>query len=502
MGELIIEPKMRLIAVILPYAVAIRDFVHNGTLAELLRIPDVQVQIYTQNPDLPELDGLRSDRVLITEMSDHRSQGLEAFLRKLYPYFFYDVFAHVQQSVNRSWYRKLPVKLLVRLRKLLGTRRFLRFYAWMLERVFDSRRPNRIEGTPDLVIGTRSLIISVDYAMIMEAALRGLRQLTAASSWDNFTSKGFFPFPVAKTIVWNRQMAQELIDIFQVPKEEIVIAGYPRVRLLEREGRDDRPRDYLRRIGLVQYQRFVLHTASYAELTRGVPDQPPAEYVMIREVARALAPRLPDDTCILVRLHPYSMVDDESVFVGLDKVHVFVPGRPDRYVERVMSEEDEEHLSTQLRLSECIISMASTITIDALALKRPIINLGFDVAGASPRFGTITRFYDYNHIRDLVAQVRPPIARNVDEVVAFVLRCIAGDKETGADREAFERCYVPADSSRYPQVVKETVVDFLEGAAAGSRRASLDDKAIANLIAPGAISGREAKAIPYATPSG
>ena len=329
---------MRLIAVVLPYAVAIRDFVHTGTLAELLNIPDVRIQIYTQNPDLPELDGIRSDRVVITEMEAHRSRRLEAFLRKLYPYFFYDVFVHVQQSVNRAWHRKLPVKLLVRIRKLLGTRRFLRFYARMLEWVFDKRHPNRIEGTPDLVIGTRSLIISVDYAMVMEAALRGLPQLTASSSWDNFTTKGFFPFPVAKTIVWNRQMAHELVDIFKVPEEEIVVAGYPRIRLLQREGRDDTSEAYLRRIGLGGYRRFVLHTASYAELTRGVPDQPPAEYVMIRAVATALTPLLPEDTCILVRLHPYSMKEDESVLAGVEKVHVFVPGRQDRYLERVMSE--------------------------------------------------------------------------------------------------------------------------------------------------------------------
>jgi hypothetical protein len=453
---------MRLIAVILPYAVSIRDFVHTGTLAELLRIPDVRIQIYTVNPDLPELEHLRSERVVITEMAGHKSRGLEAFLRNLYPFLFYDVFVHVQIGVDRKWSRRLPAKLLAGIRRVLGTRAALRLYGWLLMRAFDKRQPRQIEGEPDLVIGTRSLIHSIDFAMIMEANHRGLRQLTAAGSWDNFTTKGFFPFPVERTIVWNRQMAKELVEIFEVPEEHIVIAGYPRVKLLQHEVAGENPETYLRRIGLGRYRRFVLHTASYAELTRGGPDQPPAEYLLIREVALALAPLLPEDTCIIVRLHPYAKTDDEVILAGLPKVHVFVPGRQDRYVERVMSEEDEAHLSAQLRLSECIISMASTITIDALTLQRPIINLGFNVAGTTSPEASITRFYAFNHIRDLVAQVKPPIARNVEEVVAFVLRCVAGDQTTGVDLEAFERCYVPADSRNYSTIVRQTASALLD----------------------------------------
>ncbi len=79
--------------------------------------------------------------------------------------------------------------------------------------------------------------------------------------------------------------------------------------------------------------------------------------------------------------------------------------------------------------------------------------------GTYPPLGTITRFDDFNH--------------------------------------------VPADSGRHPHVVRETVVDFLEGAAAAARRASLDGKANARVIAPIATSGREgAKTIPHATPLG
>ena len=124
--------------------------------------------------------------------------------------------------------------------------------------------------------------------------------------------------------------------------------------------------------------------------------------------------------------------------------------------------------------------MTSTITLDALALKRPIINLGFDVVGAYPPLGTITRFYDYNHIRDLVRQVCPPIAKSVDDVVAFVRRCMAGDRDTGADMNAFERCYVPEDSNTYPHVVRETVIHLLQRPAGESQWARAADPGLAS----------------------
>jgi hypothetical protein len=457
---------MPLIAVILPYAISIRDFVHTGVLDELLSIADARIQIYTQNPDLPELDTIRSERVAIVEVNRYHSGRIESVLKRLYPALFYDIFVHVQQSVDRGTrHRRWLVKLLVGMRRLLGTSATLRLYAWLLIRVSRSSDQHRIEGTPDLVISTRSLINSLDYGLILEATKRRLPQLTAASSWDNFTTKGFFPFPVMKTIVWNRQMANELESIFGVAPDDIVIAGYPRVTLLEFTGEIDSAQAYLRKIGLGQYRRFVLHTASYAELTRSAPGEPPREYQMIREVAAALLASLPLDTCILVRLHPYSDAEDEAVFAGLDRLHVHVPGRQDRYVERVMSREDEVHLAAQLKFSECIVSMASTITIDALSLGRPIINVAFEPVGADPSSRVLRRFYKFNHFRDLIAAVKPPLATDVEQVVQFVERCMAGVQESEADMAAFERFYVPRQSTDYPRIVRTTVERLLDAGA-------------------------------------
>ena len=90
------------LAVILPYAVSIRDFVHTGTLEQLLEIPGVRMQIYTQYPALPEFDAIRSDRVSILEMPESGGSRIERLLKTLYPLLFHDTFYYVRQSLAAS----------------------------------------------------------------------------------------------------------------------------------------------------------------------------------------------------------------------------------------------------------------------------------------------------------------------------------------------------------------------------------------------------------------
>jgi hypothetical protein len=162
---------MRSIAVILPYAVSIRDFVHTGVFSGLLRIPDVRMDLYTQNPDLPEFGSLRSERVALREIGPYAERPLERLLRKYYPILFHDIFVYIQQNVDRSPARKLMAKAVALGRRMLGTRLALRLYGWLLLGL--SSRPSQpiFAGSPNLVIGTRSLVNSLDFPFMVEAAI-------------------------------------------------------------------------------------------------------------------------------------------------------------------------------------------------------------------------------------------------------------------------------------------------------------------------------------------
>lgn len=446
---------MPTIAIALPNAVTIRDVVHTGTLAELLKIPDARIQIYTQNPDLPELAGLTATgQVELRPLPEPKPGRIERFLRHIYPLLYYDRFVYLQKVLAGRSSRIVIAQMLAMVRRVLGNRRAVRWFGKMILASIPKDRAQVIDGRPDLVIGTRSLVASLEFPFICEAVRRGLPLVTVASSWDNFTTKGFLPFPVRATVVWNRKMAEELEQLFGVPAAEIVVAGYPRQALLRNRGPFNDPAEYLRELSMGRYKRFVLYSASYGELTRAEEGKPPREFVLLRQVAEQLEPTLPADTCLIVRLHPYSRDEDEHFFDGMARVRVFVPGRADRYVERVMDETDEHHLAAQIGLSACVVSMASTITIDALSVGKPVLNVAFEPDGKGD---AICRFYEYNHFADLLRIAKPPVAKSTAEVVAFVQRCLAGETRPAIDHAGFEGYYVPANSSAYPQVLRATV---------------------------------------------
>ncbi|RKE85548.1 hypothetical protein [Rhizobium sp. AG855] len=449
---------MKNIAVALPYAVSIRDFVNGGTFEALSSGGEFRLTIYTLNPDIPELEAVRAKGFQILPFTPYENTRLEAFCKRVYPQFFSDQMAYLQLTNADNVLRRLFGNGMSLLRRMMGPRLTLKLVGSVLA-ALNSRRhlPDQLTEPADLFIGTRSLVNSVDYGLVAEANRRGIPMLTLASSWDNFTTKGYFPFPTKGTVVWNEQMREELLALFDVEPDKIVVAGYPRARLLQERVRDTDPETYLSSIGIDGYKRFVLYSASYGELTRAPGHPIPLEYEGILSICAALEPTLPEDVCILIRLHPFSNEKDRALFATLPRCHVFVPGRADKYVERVMGIADEEHLATQLARAEAIVSLASTVSIDALCLRKAIINVDFDVVEDVPLKWSSRRFYQFNHFRDLLRTARLPLAKSIEEVVQFVHECLAGRHVRGVDMPAFERMYVPPNSADYPQHVRQAV---------------------------------------------
>lgn len=450
---------MRKIAVALPYAVSIRDFVHSGALAELLTDSRNKVIIYTLNPEVPELEHVKELGVEVLPFRAHSDGIAERVLKRLYPLFFADQFTRVSIQLEGSPVRRAIAGCFSAVRRTLGVTLMLKCVSVALRGIYKLKRiPRQLDPDLQLLIGTRSLINSLDYGLMAEASLHDIPLCTIAGSWDNFTTKGYFPFPARLTVVWNEKMRRELIELFGVRSDEIEVAGYPRAEMLRsRVSSELTPEDYLRSLGIVGYRRFVLYSASYGELTRVEGHPMPLEYVAIRQISEQLEKTLPDDVCILIRFHPYSQQVDRDYFKDLPRCHVFVPGRQDQYVERVMNVDDEDHLALQIAKSECVISMASTMSIDALCLAKPILNVDFDpVDGLSPK-SSIRRFYGYNHFSDLLRITQLPLARSLDQVLKFTQSCLDRTYVSPVDFDAFYRFYVPEFSDCYSKNIRNAV---------------------------------------------
>jgi hypothetical protein len=394
------------IAIGIPSGQATRDVIHSGVLANLLAQPEVKVVILTPaNLDLKELVQNYGDRVIIEHLGDYHSSFAERFIRSIYSSSLYYDCDSIRHKVNLGKLAQLvPVVWL--LQRCLGRHRLWAVLNWINRHLGSSsecREALRAQK-PDLAVLTRVFNFSADYQLLKEAARQEIPTLAVVSSWDNFTTKGFFPFEVDEIIVWNEIMRQEAIDLFDFPSDKIHIAGVPRFD------------HYFSRSSLRDCESFFQKcrlssnkkTITYTTANRGLLNDPEAGVSPEVEIIRHLASQIEAGaftvpTQLLVRLHPLAELDDYRAIVESEHVRFYQPGRTTTFRDRLLDMEEERVLAETMCYSDVVINIASTITIDAAIFDTPIICIAFDWLGKQPAAFSVGMFYKRDHYRKIAA---------------------------------------------------------------------------------------------------
>jgi CDP-glycerol glycerophosphotransferase (TagB/SpsB family) len=96
-----------------------------------------------------------------------------------------------------------------------------------------------------------------------------------------------------------------------------------------------------------------------------------------------------------------------------------------------------------LFLSDVVINTASTTTIDAAALDRPVINIAFDGTDDPDPLTSVSNFYSFHHYRRIVESGGAPVVRTPEDCAREVARYLADpDRDAeGRRRIVTENCY-------------------------------------------------------------
>jgi CDP-glycerol glycerophosphotransferase (TagB/SpsB family) len=256
---------------------------------------------------------------------------------------------------------------------------------------------------PDLLVVTRVLNWSADFSLLKEAHLQGIPITALVSSWDNLTSKGFFPVGVRDLIVWNEIMQDEAKTIFGFPDDRIHLGGIPRYdRYFRREGLRSRT-EFCRQWGLNPDRSIVtFSTANTGLMTHPSGQEPEVEVARFVQsaVARDAVGR---PAQLLVRVHPLADPDMCQPLRDLPHVTLQIPGHRSAFRDRLLKLEEERDLAETLWHSDVIFNHASTVTIDAAVFDTPVVCVGFDWFEDQPYAQSTRRFYAQDHYRKLAA---------------------------------------------------------------------------------------------------
>ena len=278
------------------------------------------------------------------------------------------------------------------------------------------------QGITDLIIAGYSSPESI--ALATTARRNGRNVWLVINSWKDFYVNGLIPFTPTKTFVWSQHMKEQLLLLnTQISSSDVIVSGNP------------------------SFDRFFkckpLHTkAYYGEKYNFNPKRPLILYSMISPKAYehekesielinqkliTLYPNEKQRPVIVLRRNPIDETSaDEKYFSSSNVCYAdnYFEGSYENAVFVQLYEGEMEWMDL-LYHADININVASTVTLEALMMKTPVINIEFKADG--DRDEQLSRyaeapFYKFlHHRKDIV------IAQTIDMCIEAIDRFLTHD---------------------------------------------------------------------------
>ena len=473
--------RPRTVFVGIPMAAGVRDFLRTDSF-EALRTAGVQLHLFTRAGQAPEfLDEFAGPNVQLHALApapDGFFHGIDQIVQRFFALMLSSrtrtgrIFASTR-SARSSAIRLLHLMALELVARFGSP--ILRLSRWAILRFAPDVYGAHIRRLrPDLVIGTRVLTLTaergraaepyLDRYLIISAAKHKLPTMVLVPSWDNLTSKGFFPVLPDHITVWNETMRREAIDVHDLPPEAVRVTGAPQHDVYAGA-------PYMGRGEL--FASFGFDAAKpllvYATQTEGtVPDEPR----LAVEIAKAVRRRFGGSLQLLVRVHQLDRVERYEGLRQLPGVALDAAGTGSlgEYPDRVFDRAASERLADTLYHSAVAVSTASSISIDAAAVGTPVVGVRFDAGGDRPYERSVRRYFDFTHQANLVRSGGLRLVSDMSELMDAVTSYVNDPSlDSGARRKMVEEQTYRLDG-RAGQRVADAVLDVLAVRAWPSRR--------------------------------
>ncbi|MCA9994990.1 MAG: CDP-glycerol glycerophosphotransferase family protein [Anaerolineales bacterium] len=400
---------MPTILLAIPFGQTVRDVLYSDTWRTLRRTPDLQLVIATQAADDARfVQAFAAPNVHIEPLHPYIPNRFERTLRSFHLATLRQkssTIAMYSQDPNYDGGLRRLSPLADAAQSLLGDTKLNQWLGWASLNLAPTCQYADLfdKYQPDLVVVTRVLGSSPDFPVLKQAAQRQIPVLALVSSWDNFTSKGFFPFGVNWLVVWNELMRDEAVEMFDFPADRIFLSGIPRFDAYFR-GRGFRSREtFFAELGLDPNKPLITFATATRHLLVSPHDATSPEPEIVAYLAEAIAANaFGREAQLLVRLHPLADLAAYAPLAAHPCVTLQVPGQQQgAFADRTFSRADDRELAETMCYSDVVVNIASTTTIDAAVFDTPVVGIGFDMRGERPFLHSPRRFYAYEHYRKL-----------------------------------------------------------------------------------------------------
>jgi CDP-glycerol glycerophosphotransferase (TagB/SpsB family) len=404
---------MKSIFLLLPTGITIRNFLDTSVLKKVLENDDITIICYVSEPNKYSAY-LQHERVIFKKFIQRNKYSISNFVHLILRRRFYEI----KETETNAILKKAPIfksfkgSLLSLLKyPFPKSKKIFSFFSklsTLFTRIKVDIKNDFDFYKPVLVIATH--IVSLDeYDYVYWANKKKIRTVGMVKSFDNLTSKGYMPFKYNSVFVWNNIMAEEIVDLYEYHSDQIYITGVPQFDIYK-----DLPiisrNDFFQKLNLDPKKKTVLFATNSFHIS-------PDDDLNIEMIANHLKSI---DAQMIVRIH---QMDSFARYqhIEADNVSFQLPGIDEGVTshDRVASKNFTANLRDTIYFSDVTINTASTMSLDAAALDKPIINISYDFS-LKPFNRSVVRFYNFLHYQPILNSKGTSVAHSSSELINLI----------------------------------------------------------------------------------
>lgn len=310
----------------------------------------------------------------------------------------------------------------------------------------------------DLVFSTVPLISNFEHPSLFAANELNIKTACIITSWDNLASKGRLPIKFDHYFVWSDLMKKELVEWYPFIKEEkITISGAPQFDYYFKKEFILEKREFYKKIGAKLENSIILWAAASQ-------NQYPNEPQIFENFYNALKKQdWAKNVQVVLRAHP---IGGLSRFKEIIEKYKYIIGMetnkddPKYLFNWKPSLEDLIDLVNVLNYSSMVINHCSTMTLDACAFDKPVINLAYDLEKNSPLEKYVVNCYRYDHYTCVLDYNAAKLVYSQEELLKAVKEYLENPKKDQEGRLKLLNLQISNKKGNSSQIIAEKLLEL------------------------------------------
>jgi CDP-Glycerol:Poly(glycerophosphate) glycerophosphotransferase len=288
---------------------------------------------------------------------------------------------------------------------------------------------------------------------------RGIPLCTSVLSFDNITTRGWWPVRFDRYLVWNRYNAAELRRAYpDVNPSKIGIVGAPQFDFYWNPtfcwGEDE----WRRQLALPPKRPVILFGGGHYFCS-------PHEPSFLHQIDEAISrDQIPGNPIILFRGHPVDKIERWLPVLNQARNVVYDDPSPKAQIvgHANMSRWDIQKLASCLFHSHVHVSVASTMAIDGAIFDRPQIGPAYDETPGRKYDKSTRELYDHEHFLPITRSDGIEVVHSRDELIGAIRSGFENPSRLRESRKKLVREICTYDDGRATERVAREVLVFLE----------------------------------------